>query len=117
MEILTVPTEVCTFHPESTLGKIYLDWMPQPGNYIDLDGKTYIILERRHQYQLRRGKYNLSRVLVYVQPAPENSERNLVNGRWIIGDGNCRYNAGSEIIRCAVNPDGPCQGCHFWESI
>ncbi|PZO44260.1 MAG: hypothetical protein DCF19_03400 [Pseudanabaena frigida] len=116
MEISTVPTEVLTMNPESTLGKIYLDWTPQPGNYIDLEGKTYTVLERRHRYQFRQGKYNLFRVLVYVQPAPENLDRSLVNGRWIIGDGSCRYNAGSEIIRCAVNPNGPCQGCRFWEA-
>jgi len=53
MEILSVPTEVCTLYPESTLGKIYLDWIPQPGD---------------------------------------------------------------EMIRCAVNPNGPCQGCRFWEA-
>ena len=117
METLTVPTEVCTLHPETTLGKIYLDWTPQPGNDIDLEGKKYIVLERRHRYQFRRGKYNLFRVLVYVQLAPENLERSLIAGRWIIGDGNCRYNANSEIIRCAVNPEGPCQGCSYWESI
>ena len=116
MEILAVPTEVRTLHPESALGKIYLDWMPQPGNYIDLEGKTYVILERRHRYQLRRGKYNLFRILVYVQLAPENLEKSLVNGRWIIGDGSCKYNASSEIIRCAVNPHGPCEGCRFWEA-
>jgi len=116
MEISTIPTEVCTLRPETTLGKIYLDWMPQPGNYIDVDGKTYTILERRHRYQFRGGKYNLFRILVYVQPAPENLERSLVDGRWVIGDAKCRYNANSEIIRCAVNPHGPCQGCRFWEA-
>ena len=116
MEILAVPTEVRTLHPESTLGKIYLDGMPQPGNYIDLEGKTYMILERRHRYQLRRGKYNLFKILGYVQLVPENVEKNFVNGRWIIGDGSCKYNAGSEIIRCAVNPHGPCEGCRFWEA-
>jgi hypothetical protein len=115
MEILALPTEVRILHPETTLGKIYLDWMPQPGNHIDLDGKTYVILERRHRYQLRRGKYNLFTILVYVQLAPENLEKSFVNGRWIIGDGSCKYNAGSEIIRCAVNPQGPCEGCRFWE--
>jgi len=116
MEMLTVPTEVRTLQPENTLGKIYLDWMPQPGNYIDIEGKNYTILERRHRYQLRRGKYKLFSILVYVQPAPENLERSLVNGRWIIGDESCRYNAKSEIMRCAVNPHGPCQGCRFWEA-
>ena len=116
MEISTIPTEVRTFHPESTLGKIYLDWTPQTGNYLDLEGKTYMVLERRHRYQFRRGKYNLFSVVVYVQIAPETLEKSFRDGRWIIGDETCRYNAGSEMIRCAVNPNGPCQGCRYWES-
>jgi hypothetical protein len=114
MEISTIPTEIHTLHPESILGKVYLDSIPQPGENLDLEGKTYTILERRHRYQFRQGKYNLFRVLVYVQSAPENLDRNLVDGRWIIGDGTCQYNAKSEMIRCAVNPLGPCQGCQFW---
>jgi len=116
METSTIPTEIRTLHPESILGKVYLDWTPQPGEYLDLEGKTYTILERRHRYQFRRGKYNLFRVLVYVQSAPENLERNLFDGRWIIGDGTCRFNAKSAMVRCAVNPTGPCQGCRLWEA-
>lgn len=115
MEISIVPTEVRTLHPENILGKMYLDWMPQPGNCIDLAGKTYTVLERRHRYQFRQGKYSLFRILIYVQVAPDNPERSLSNGRWIIGDRTCRYNADSEIIRCAVNPSGPCKECRFWE--
>jgi hypothetical protein len=79
MEMLTVPTEVRTLHPERTIGKIYLDWMPQPGNHIDVEGINYTVLERRHRYQFRIGKYNLFSVLVYVQIAPENLERSLVS--------------------------------------
>jgi len=115
METLAIPTEVRTIHPDASLGKIHLDWMPQPGNYIDIAGETYTILERRHRYQLRGGRYNLANILVYVQRSPEKLERSLVNDRWIIGDDSCRYNAISEILRCAVNPHGPCQGCNFWE--
>ncbi|PZU99775.1 MAG: hypothetical protein DCE90_00295 [Pseudanabaena sp.] len=114
MEALTIPTEIRTTHPEICLGKINLDWMPQPGNYIDVEGETYTILERRHRYQLRGGRYNLTSILVYVQRSPEKLERSFVNNRWVIGDANCRYSAVSEILRCAVNPDGPCQGCNFW---
>ncbi|MBN3875219.1 MAG: hypothetical protein HWQ42_01870 [Nostoc sp. JL23] len=29
----------------------------------------------------------------------------------------CKYNARSRMIRCAVNPDGPCQGCKDYEKI
>jgi Family of unknown function (DUF6464) len=28
-----------------------------------------------------------------------------------IGDPRCKYNALSPEIRCAINPDGPCDGC------
>jgi len=41
--------------PASILGNVQLDWTPQPGNYLDLQGKTYAILERRHRYQLKSG--------------------------------------------------------------
>jgi len=31
-----------------------------------------------------------------------------------LGDPNCAFNARSPLLRCAVNPDGPCQSCrHF----
>ncbi|MDC0834035.1 hypothetical protein CKA32_004704 [Geitlerinema sp. FC II] len=33
----------------------------------------------------------------------------------ILGDRSCRYNARSPYIRCAVNPEGPCQGCRHYE--
>ncbi len=32
-----------------------------------------------------------------------------------IGDANCRFNAHSIHLRCAVNPLGPCQGCRSFE--
>ncbi|MBW4553477.1 MAG: hypothetical protein KME35_20540 [Aphanocapsa sp. GSE-SYN-MK-11-07L] len=37
-------------------------------------------------------------------------------GYWI-GDFSCRYNARSAYLRCAVNPAGPCQTCHLYESL
>jgi hypothetical protein len=32
-------------------------------------------------------------------------------GRWVIGDPGCRYNARSPLLRCAVLPEGPCERC------
>ncbi|MCG9889543.1 MAG: DUF6464 family protein [Thermosynechococcaceae cyanobacterium MS004] len=32
-----------------------------------------------------------------------------------VGDTSCRFNAHSPLLRCAVNPGGPCQGCVFYE--
>jgi hypothetical protein len=32
-----------------------------------------------------------------------------------IGDRSCQFNARSPIIRCAVNPTGPCEGCQHYQ--
>lgn len=32
-----------------------------------------------------------------------------------IGNTQCRFNAHSPYIRCAVNPSGPCDNCSFFE--
>jgi len=116
METLSLPTEVLTTHPAKSLGKVYLDWMPQPGNYLELDGKAYRVLERKHRYQLKLGRYNLFAMVIYVQVTDQPLETSLFEGCWVIGDARCRYNAHSELLRCAVNPLGPCQGCQSWES-
>ncbi|MDZ8053908.1 MAG: DUF6464 family protein [Aulosira sp. ZfuVER01] len=34
---------------------------------------------------------------------------------YLVGDISCKFNARSGYIRCAVNPDGPCQGCRHYE--
>jgi len=115
MEPNSLPTEVILTHPRQSLGSVQLDWTPQPGNYLDLEGKTYAVLERRHRYQLKAGRYRLLYIALYVQSAKQPTEKSLVKGRWVIGDANCRYNAHSEIIRCAVNPDGPCKSCRLYE--
>ncbi len=51
MEPDSLLTEVILTHPRQSLGSVQLDWTPQPGNYLDLQGKTYAVLERRHRYQ------------------------------------------------------------------
>ncbi|MDJ1175134.1 DUF6464 family protein [Roseofilum capinflatum] len=115
MEPDSLPTEIILTHSRQPLGKIQLDWTPQPGNYLHLEGKTYTVLERRHRYTLKSGKYRLHKIALYVQPSSPPSEQSLVNGRWIIGDSRCRFNALSELIRCAVYPQGPCSSCRFYE--
>ncbi|MBR8832303.1 MAG: hypothetical protein N5P05_002012 [Chroococcopsis gigantea SAG 12.99] len=115
MELDSLPTEVILTHPHENLGKIQLDWVPQPGNYLALKGKTYTVLERHHHYQYKIGGYALHKISLYVQVAQIPTERTLLDGRWVIGDAKCRLNARSELIRCAVNPEGPCQDCRFFE--
>jgi hypothetical protein len=114
MEPNSLPTEVILTQPRQSLGNVKLDWMPQPGNYLDLEGKTYAVLERRHRYKLKGGRYNLHKIAIYVQSAQRPNESTFINGRWVVGDATCRYNARSEIIRCAVNPEGPCNNCHHY---
>ncbi len=114
MEQPVVPAEVILSHTERVLGQIELDWTTQPGSYFDLNGQTYTVLERRHRYQLKSGRYHLHQMAVYVQTSDRPTEQTLLNGRWVIGDANCQFNARSELVRCAVNPIGPCAGCgHF----
>ncbi len=110
-----MPTEVILTHPKQVLGQVALDWTPQPGSYLDFDGQTYTVLERRHRYHLKSGRYCLSKMAVYVQTAERPDEKSFFAGRWVIGDASCRYNARSELIRCAVNPEGPCEGCHHFD--
>lgn len=115
MEPDSLPAELILTHPRQTLGSVQLDWTPQPGNYLDYEGQTYAVLERRHRYLLRSGRYRLQKIALYVQSAQRPNEKSLVEGRWVVGDANCRYNARSELIRCAVNPEGPCNACRFYD--
>ena len=104
-------TEVILTQSEEILAKIQLDWTPRPGNYLDVDGRTYTVLERRHRYHLQFGRYKLNKIAVYVQSAIRPEEQSLVDGQWVIGDATCQYNARSTLLRCAVHPTGPCEGC------
>lgn len=117
MEPDSIPTEVILTSPRQSLGNIRLDWTPQPGNYIDFKGKTYAVLERRHRYQLKEGRYHLHKIAIYVQSAKIPEEKTLIDGRWVIGNASCSYNALSEIVRCAVNPEGPCEGCKYYDKL
>lgn len=115
MEPDTLPAELILTHPRQSLGNVQLDWAPQPGNYLDFEGQTYAVLERRHRYLLKSGRYRLQKIALYVQSAKRPTEKSLIGGRWVIGDAGCRFNAHSELIRCAVNPEGPCDSCRFYE--
>jgi hypothetical protein len=41
----------------------------------------------------------------------------LFDPAYFIGDTSCQFNAHSPLLRCAVNPDGPCQACPHYQSI
>ncbi len=115
MDFNSLPTEVILTHPRQLLGSVCLDWTPQPGHYLNWKGQTYTVLERRHRYQLKSGRYRLYQISLYVQSVEQPEDKTLIDGHWVIGDASCRFNAHSELIRCAVNPSGPCQDCQFYE--
>ncbi|NEP56171.1 MAG: hypothetical protein F6K31_03980 [Symploca sp. SIO2G7] len=115
MEPDSIPAELILTHSRQSLGNIRLDWAPQPGNYLDYQGETYAVLERRHRYRLKLGSYRLHKVALYVKAAQRPKEKSLIAGRWVIGDASCNFNAHSELIRCAVNPEGPCDACRSYE--
>lgn len=115
--VLDLPTEVIVQKTLKSLGKIHLAWAPQPGSYLDVNGSTYAVLERRHRYQLQAGKYRLQTIALYVQKSDRPTEQSLVEGRWVIGDASCAFNARSELLRCGVLPNGPCEGCRHYEPL
>ena len=108
-------TELILTHPQRSLGSVSLDWTPQPGAQVQHEGQAYTVLERRHRYQFHASQYHLHKIDLYVQAMPSANETSRVGDRWVVGDATCRYSAQSEIVRCAVNPDGPCHTCAHYQ--
>lgn len=115
MEQPLPPTELILNHPQRSLGRVQLDWMPQPGARLCYEGQNYTVLERRHRYQFKANRYQLHKIDLYVQITGQSDEKSWVGDRWVIGDATCQYNARSELVRCAVNPEGPCDTCTHYQ--
>lgn len=81
----------------------WLDAHPQE-TYLSL--KQYI-LENRIFYSHLHGRLTL--VDAHTLQTPDEPDP------YAIGDTSCRFNANSPLIRCAVNPDGPCEVCRYYE--
>jgi hypothetical protein len=88
--------------------------VPQPGRWLELGPRSFLVLQRRHRYQLRRGRYELVAVALQVKPEARPADAQPWGHGWVIGDPRCRFNARSPLLRCAVLPEGPCDRCaHF----
>lgn len=96
---------------QRSLGSLQLDAMLQPGTHVVHNGQGYLVLERRHRYQFSANRYYLYKIDLYVQLTEQLQETTQIGDRLVLGDASCRYNAQSEMIRCAVNPRGPCSQC------
>jgi hypothetical protein len=73
--------------------------IPRQYQFTEPSGESFQVLEGR--FEVTREAIVLPRI-------------NAINA---IGDTTCQYNARSRMIRCAVNPCGPCEGCQHYEKI
>jgi Family of unknown function (DUF6464) len=71
----------------------------------------------RSRLRLRQAAMNFPVVQGGQNVRPVESNRYYLEGvGYLIGDISCKFNARSGYMRCAVNPDGPCNGCRHYES-
>jgi len=66
-----------------------------------------------YYHQSYRGRLN--RNYGYSSDAYPRSDRRRPVTKYFIGDTNCINNAHSPYIRCAINPEGPCDECKHFE--
>ncbi len=99
------------------LDRFEIDEPPHPGRWFLHRDTSYLVMQRRHRYRLQSGSYQLSSVILMVKPQVQPKDAQLFRHGWVIGDPNCRFNARSPLIRCAVLPEGPCERCTHWSSV
>lgn len=88
-----------------------LEAVPHPGRWLVCGERSFLVLQRRHRYRLRSGRYELSSVALQVKPQRQPADARPWRQGWVIGDPSCRFNARSPLLRCAVLPEGPCERC------
>lgn len=89
---------------------------PQPGRWLELEGQSFLVLQRSHRYRLRDGRYELAAVALDVTRQRRPADATPWRGGWVIGDPRCRFNALSPLLRCAVRPEGPCTACPAFDA-
>jgi hypothetical protein len=73
--------------------------------------------QARTRLHFRRVAMASQRSRIQSERLSEPSDRYYLEGvGYLIGDISCCYNARSGYIRCAVNPEGPCEGCRHYQS-
>lgn len=77
------------------------------------------VIRKSHQQtnlRLRQAANSVPRGRMLPMSTSDASDRYYLEGvGYLIGDITCQFNARSGYLRCAVNPDGPCEGCRFYE--
>lgn len=63
-----------------------------------------------------RAATNIPPTNIRIQTNSSIPERYYLEGvGYLIGDISCKFNARSSYLRCAVNPQGPCANCRYYE--
>lgn len=93
------------------LDRLELNDPPMPGQWFKHNHSSYLVMQRRHRYKLHSGCYELSSIVLLVKVQKQPTDARFVGHGWVIGDSDCRFNALSPLLRCAVLPDGPCDRC------
>jgi hypothetical protein len=76
----------------------------------------WMIQKSKEQAQARLRQAMQSPVVRVVPGNQQPPDRYYLEGvGYLIGDITCKFNARSGYIRCAVNPDGPCEECRHYE--
>jgi hypothetical protein len=71
----------------------------------------------RKSIHIRPTTGNFSARRIHESIRPTEGDRYYLEGvGYLIGDISCKFNARSGDMRCAVNPWGPCEGCHDYEA-
>ena len=74
---MTMAVELRQAGSEQVLHRLMLEDVPQPGRWLEVEGLSYLVLQRRHRYRLRGGRYQLSGValicLLYTSPSPRDA--------------------------------------------
>ena len=70
----------------------------------------------RSRLRIRQVAINFPAMQERQNVRPVESDRYYLEGvGYLIGDISCKFNARSGYMRCAVNPEGPCNGCCHYE--
>ena len=97
------------------INRVDLEDPPHPGRWLVVKDESFLVMQRRHRYSLRNGRYVMASVALMVKPQARPADATPWRHGWVIGDPNCRFNACSPLLRCAVWPEGPCESCSHHE--
>ena len=109
--------EIRQFGSEQPIDRLEMEDPPHPGRWFSVDASSFLVMQRRHRYRLRSGRYELSSVVLLVQSQKQPDDARWYRHGWVIGDPSCRFNARSPVLRCAVLPEGPCDRCVHREAV